>query len=705
MPNEAYPVSLEKQTSNVDNWLSQLYEGQNIGDTLLIPGPIGSKNPDGHEVSEDDIVGYVNILVKDSKSWRDTCLNRRFKKYENPVLFWKWCRTLESGDHWEVWGRRNNEENADKHEITDNQIGDQIRVKKAHINSAWHEVSILPNIKNINEILIEERRKSRWGRLMRTSTHRQLTEGTAIIKEVYNEWCDIVDDVLCDNESIFPTPFSSSFDKMDGCTYVAHCTVKTAQIIAETYRGINVDEMTKMTDQKINDVLPQNSKLAISSFVKTKFIDHTELWLDDPTIEDAPFDEGEVIQEHADLAEGKPLAARKDQNHAAHMKAHNQAVRNAIVGSDVASNPDDKDFSNAYAEYLMEHINDHKALAEKAISEGIMVGRRKKYPYGRKIVVAGGKVCQDMPNELGFDWRLLFRRLPCEELPGQFWGRGIPEMLWESNHLVDTFLSRIGDISLAVGNPKMYFSLNDKTAIEKAGGNNNDPFEPGWFLTTPPIPRSAQVPKELFELVQLFSDNTERSGGVNATSYGETPGKNTSAKLMSILMSQNIVVVAGEAQQNLSDVVEDLIETKIKLMKHLYTKERPYFINGELEKIIVAELLDGIDDLQVSVKPNSNYPQQWETELAMAMEMASTPMADGSPLLPREAVLDILKVKFPQYAVGGKYYQLSQMLQLGMQKMKEQEAERIKQEKAQSMLENSLQRKGVQAVTGQGAMA
>jgi hypothetical protein len=106
---------------------------------------------------------------------------------------------------------------------------------------------------------------------------------------------------------------------------------------------------------------------------------------------------------------------------------------------------------------------------------------------------------------------------------------------------------------------------------------------------------------------------------------------------------------------------------------------------------------------QVYVRPNSNTPQQFEMTLALLFQLAQVQFADGSQLVSRELLADVISERFPQFGRDSIYWQESEIMKLGLQKAQEIQAQQAREQKAGQMIEGSMLRKGVSEITGGGA--
>jgi hypothetical protein len=176
-------------------------------------------------------------------------------------------------------------------------------------------------------------------------------------------------------------------------------------------------------------------------------------------------------------------------------------------------------------------------------------------------------------------------------------------------------------------------------------------------------------------------------------------------------------MITGEADSNLSEVIEKIMETKIAMYKEWYRSAKFYVIAGKYEAINLSERLnkvtitgkDGKDQqvdapfFRVQVKPNSNYPNSDEADLAMALRF-SQPQPDGSVLVPQSYVRQLLSKMHPELSPGTKFYQDSQAEQIGYKVLAEQKAKQAQDAQAQQMVHAKLAARGVAAITGDAEM-
>jgi hypothetical protein len=327
---------------------------------------------------------------------------------------------------------------------------------------------------------------------------------------------------------------------------------------------------------------------------------------------------------------------------------------------------------------------------------------------------------QNVDEVYGFDWRRLFRIFRPETLPDHFWGRGPVEVLWNTNKVEDTMLSRTADASLLAAIPKPWFRLEDKDTVESIdGGLDNDPTKPGYYRVNPPVYPQAQASPDNMKLYTAMKEDAQRQQGISDVTYGKSPGAAPAARLVQILLQQNQIIVTGEANQAMNEVVEDIVETKLMMWRRFYTEPRWFIINGNPEALVLSRLLKvfkvkdpqsgaeqekEIPEFQISVSPNSNFPQMWEINLSLFIELANVKKEDGTPLIPPEAILDHLAQRFPNLGRNGEYYKQSQATAIGMKVLQQQQLKLQQQAALEKKITDRATNQGIQRALPQPQM-
>lgn len=665
----------------------------------------------------DEVSDYVQALWDEGleseyEHFRQTVRTRpRFglgkSSYTTDPRTWReHCERLLGGHDWEVTGRRNDSsENAWKQEVVTNMIANKMRVRRQYITSNYHDVTISPNLENIDAVFEQERKASGWGDWVDDYATDAMQYGSSISRvmlDLTENPQGHIRDVVCSQGSVVRTPNTASLAKRDGCWYAVHGTMVNHYYVEQNFPKADFGEMH---EARFFD----NRKLSggwgvKADYAHTKMYAMYEVFVDSDELEAIPFNEEEQIALVAEimmLQRGEEVVADPNQHHLKHIEAKQAALEafslRQELSEDNLSMLSDKDvvFANHVAVMFEQNIAEHKEAIEG--DELQEKGLRYKYPAGRYIVRIGGVVAEDKPNpycsyerNIVIDWRRLFRELKNEKVRGRNDGKGDPEILFEDNNRANTALSRFADTVL-LAMPKVARHESDK-----GGGNNtvtNDPTEHIWFKQIPPTILHAPVSTESLKEYEIAIANSDRSSAVNDITIAGEPKGQSSGYQTALLQRQNAMIVTGELDRNLRGALEDIIETHIDLWRVFFTDDRPYFIGAEQVPINVAALLEPYRKFQIMVRPFSNHPFRWEQRLGVLTDIVKMTDPMGAPLYPDAALAlrDHIAVEYPDFAENGKYGKMSQVIQLATQLLAQQQQQLQAQQQQQQQVGETIQ--------------
>ncbi len=674
--------------------------------------------PGEKENRPDEVAAYVVGLWKDSVSWREQSFRHSRDDrygYDKPMEFWRACSKLESGNHYDVFGHRvdDSEESKWKQELVDDEIQQQIRIKAQYINGNWHDVTIAPNVEYINEVFDQERHATGWGKNIRRLEKTASIYGEAWLESTLDTTIQrngLVREYLLMPWQVFRTPYSETKEFADGCNYIIIADVLNQTQVEKEYPDLDLDEMATMTADRARTMILNYGDID-KPYDMTKSYDRLRCYIDDDELEEVPYTDAETQIEHATMVEGGEIAVHKIDNHKEHIRAHEEWI-NGLSGGEITipeeGGPDQAEDAqvNILRKIVQHHIEDHKRMAARegqVNKQGDPNGKREKYPNGRLIIVVGDMLAFDKPNPYKIGWRNLFNQLKNEDLPYRIDGRGDVEILWQTNKGLDMALSRIADIGIAAGIPKQWFKLEDKEHVQ---GNSNDPTKPGFYTQTPPVFRQATLSPDTKEIYNAFKANASKNLGANKTVYGNSPTTNSSNKLAETLLRQSELLITGEINVNLNDLIEDVVETRIMLWRQFYTDPRPYFIHGKKKFISLASVLrtikvedektgqvteEEITKFEITVRPNSNFPNRWENAIDFLIQLVE--VKDSPPELKNAIwfmIMDLLSEKFPELEMNGKYLKLGKATQVGLQQMQQEQQQQEGEQKDRDSIEKRL---------------
>lgn len=674
--------------------ITKLYEGMKASlkrlSERINPPPDGEMKLEG----TDGVADWAKQLYEESMSDRDAVFSqtkqmRSIREHVGtPESYLKACELLEASNDWEVFGHRNvNLPDQWKQERVDGEIQRQMRARTNYLTSAWHDIEVMPNIQNISDIFDQEREKIDWGNFTKRYVKTAQTYGESVAKIFFDRTVEgtAFSVICCEGGSVLRSPLSRSMKKKDGCWYVVHADTITNKEVEEQYDELDISTLAIKGENR--------DKTQARQYANTKSYQRLEIWMDDTRLVPIEFtdeDQAKIIDDNQAMMQGQKVEAQPDEHHVQHIMQKTEAMDNMM--SVEPETDEDKARLLQMLEAYHENVSQHLDMALE--DDHTPAGYKPYYPYGRKITVVGGKVAEDQPNPYQIPWRKLFRELKNEDVVGRVDGRGDPEILYNEEKMLSTQLSRIEDLILVSGFPKKVRHIDDKV-LESIDQDDNDPTRTLYYKTHPPTFIKSEPPQAAFELYKMRKESIQQSLGVNEVTFGQAPTANSSAELANTLLQQNEQTITGELNQNLTDAIKDIVESLLSLYKIFYTEERQYFIDGELKKLRVSEILSyttvnvqgqmqqvPIEKFEISVKPNSNYPNRWEKEMSTLLQFTSLQYADGTPVVPMEFVRDVLSEKYPQLGKNGEYATYSKATQIGLQILAQQQQEQQLAEQA-----------------------
>ncbi len=704
------------------------------------------------------VANYVSLLWTDGqKAFENAFSSSKDVKnfgFTSPEDFYNACLKLEGGRHYEVYPSRTATDgtidNSWKQELVDNEIQKQIRAKKSHITANWHDIVISPNELHLNEVFDQERKITDWSEHVREWVAYAQTFGDVYVRSILNKTENpfgIADEIICAPGSVFRTPKAKSIKKIDGCWYVVHGHEVNDNWVSENYPKF---EMTASDIGQKPRFWQIDKEYKDTNYSTTKILNMVEVFCDDSSLEEIPFDQSDFDQRIGQIMadvknnvdpyiNGQPLAEisvapKETDNHKKFIKAYLNWLEEKTgfyekAATEAFNNggqflPEDRVVMDLVADAIEEQVNMHEGM--KNPDPKIPDGKRKKYPFGRYIVTFDGRIAEDVPSYYEFDWRKLFHYLPNEKVPLRIDGRGDVEILWQDNKVIDTMLSRFADDALLATYRKPWLKVTEKDKIDEDGYSTN-PLKPGYYQDQPPVFPTSQPNQGYLEGYRIYKTGVKEPLAINNVTRGESSFSGESGAHAEALINQNTVMVTGELNQNLNDFIERVVETRIELWKQFYTEPRAFVIDGQQVELVLAEYLrqmpvtdkDGnvtykeIKSFQVSVRPDSNFPNRTEAEVNTLISLSKVMNEDGVPIVPSNMILDYLSARFPSLKVDGKYRKELQLIAIGKQALQQQQiAEQqaqIEAEKANKPLEdtkrkvqNFLTTQAANKITGQG---
>lgn len=147
--------------------------------------------------------------------------------------------------------------------------------------------------------------------------------------------------------------------------------------------------------------------------------------------------------------------------------------------------------------------------------------QRKKYPNGRKIVIANKVLCYDEESEY-LDGKIPYCRLVDHLLPREFWGEGEVSQLKGPQQMINKLVNYAMDIIQLMGNPVWKnptgSGVFSDSIVNRPGLviDYNDGFEPRRE-------RGEDIQPSIFQTLDRLQNMFEKISGVNEVSEGAAP--------------------------------------------------------------------------------------------------------------------------------------------------------------------------------------
>lgn len=196
----------------------------------------------------------------------------------------------------------------------------------------------------------------------------------------------------------------------------------------------------------------------------------------------------------------------------------------------------------------------------------------KKFPNGRKIVIANGVLLEDVSNPY-IDGKFPFAKYVDYILPREFWGQGEIETLQSPQRIINKLISYIMDVLILMGNPIW--------VVDTSSGIDTDNLFniPGAVIEKNPgteVRREAGVQLQpfVFNTLQYFTERVfSQIAGVNEVSQGARPMPDLSGVAIQYLQEANQTKLRLKAR-NLEGALKDAGELMVSRILQFYTDVR-----------------------------------------------------------------------------------------------------------------------------------
>lgn len=265
---------------------------------------------------------------------------------------------------------------------------------------------------------------------------------------------------------------------------------------------------------------------------------------------------------------------------------------------------------------------------------------KRKYPNGRRIIVAGDVLLYDGENPYK-DGRFPFVVWKCYENPNSFWGIGEVEQIIEPQRYRTEILNCIIENARTTANA--VWILDKNCGID----HNTITGRPGLVIRKNPgteVRRESPQPLPAYvqNLPVLFAQDIENISGVYDVTRGEKPLGVTAAAAITALQEQaqgRIRLKVQLLEQALSEIGSLWLS---RVQQFWETKRYITFIDKatETQKFILISKHDLDGDFTVRIKAGSTMPVNKTARLQQLIQMAQTRGEDGLPLVDRRTILE-----------------------------------------------------------------
>jgi len=236
---------------------------------------------------------------------------------------------------------------------------------------------------------------------------------------------------------------------------------------------------------------------------------------------------------------------------------------------------------------------------------------RLKYPNGRLVIIAGGKILlRDIPSPFQIDgfpfamWK--------DYDVGGFHGQGEPLPLRSCAFAINKIASQVFEILEKTGNPSWKVKKDggvNLTAVKNRPGlviamDTPDALTP---LEKPPIPQ------EFFSLYKLISDGMGEVSGVNESVKGALPAANTAFATMDQLQESGSAPLRLKVR-NMETGISRIGKLRIQLIQQFDQGARPLRLTGD---DLAAGVVEPASNVSVQFRKYSNADIQGQVEFGV----------------------------------------------------------------------------------------
>ncbi len=279
----------------------------------------------------------------------------------------------------------------------------------------------------------------------------------------------------------------------------------------------------------------------------------------------------------------------------------------------------DEDYERSQTLLLTLYILDDEFEEKEVESEGVVsYEQRKKYPNGRKVVIASQVVLKDGPNPYD-DGKAPFQKLQNYILPREFWGISEVEQLESPQRIFNKLVSFSLDVLTLMGNPVWIVSNDSDVDVENLFNR------PGLIIEKNPgseVRREEGVQLQPFvlQLIDRMQGWFNDVAGTQDVSRGATPGSVTAASAIASLQDAAQTRLRQKSR-NIDNYIQELGQQYASRAMQFYTSPRVFRLTSSESattyfKASISTAEDGKKSLQVQRWGEQGYamPEQYQLQ-------------------------------------------------------------------------------------------
>lgn len=239
----------------------------------------------------------------------------------------------------------------------------------------------------------------------------------------------------------------------------------------------------------------------------------------------------------------------------------------------------DSDYEKCQTLLLTLYISDDDFVETEVETDGVKsYEQRKKYPNGRKIVIASQVVLEDGPNPYE-DGKAPFQKVQNYILPREFWGISEVEQLESPQRIFNKLVSFSLDVLTLMGNPVWIVSNDSDVDVENLFNR------PGLIIEKNPnseVRREEGVQLQPFvlQLIDRMQGWFNDVAGTQDVSRGATPGSVTAASAIASLQ-EAAQTRLRQKSRNIDNYLQELGQQYASRAMQFYSSPRVFRLTND----------------------------------------------------------------------------------------------------------------------------